>query len=41
MAYGETREDAIARAEALAPRVFADRLDHGEEVPEVKGLFAA
>ena len=34
MAYGETREDAIARTEALALRVFADRLEHGEEVPE-------
>jgi predicted RNase H-like HicB family nuclease len=34
LVYGETREDALARAEALALRVLADRLEHGEEVPE-------
>jgi predicted RNase H-like HicB family nuclease len=41
LAYGETREEAIARAEALALRVLADRLEHGEEVPSLAGLFAA
>ncbi len=30
LAYGETREEAVARAQALALRVLADRLDHGE-----------
>jgi predicted RNase H-like HicB family nuclease len=30
LAYGPTREEAIARAEALALRVLADRLEHGE-----------
>lgn len=35
MVYGQTREEAIARAKALALRVLADRLEHGEEVPEV------
>lgn len=30
LAYGATREEAIARAQALALRVIADRLDHGE-----------
>jgi predicted RNase H-like HicB family nuclease len=30
LAYGATRDDAIARAKALALRVMADRLDHGE-----------
>ncbi len=34
LAYGQTREEAIARAEALALRVLADRLEHGEEVPD-------
>jgi predicted RNase H-like HicB family nuclease len=29
MAYGHSRQNAIDRAEALAPRVIADRLDHG------------
>jgi predicted RNase H-like HicB family nuclease len=32
MAYGTTREEAIAHAQALALRVIADRLDHGEPV---------
>ena len=41
LAYGDSREEAVARAEALALRVLADRLEHGEEVPEVSALFAA
>jgi predicted RNase H-like HicB family nuclease len=30
MVYGGTREEAIARVKALALRVMADRLEHGE-----------
>jgi predicted RNase H-like HicB family nuclease len=30
LAYGETSEEAIATAQALAFRVLADRLEHGE-----------
>jgi predicted RNase H-like HicB family nuclease len=41
MAYGETREQAIARVEALVLRVLADRLENGERAPEVERLFAA
>ena len=33
MAYGETRNGAMARAEALAFRVLAKRLEHGETQP--------
>lgn len=33
MVYGQTREEAIARVQALALRVIADRLDHGEAIP--------
>ena len=40
MVYGKTREQAISKAEALALRVIADRLDHGESVPELNELFA-
>jgi predicted RNase H-like HicB family nuclease len=40
MAYGATRHEALAKAEALALRVIADRLDHGEAVPELDDLFA-
>lgn len=41
VAYGASRAEAIARAEALALRVLADRLDHGERVPALDLLFAA
>ena len=40
MAYGDSRNQAISRAEALALRVLADRLEHGEEIPELKKVFA-
>ena len=29
MAYGKTRKEAVRKAEALALRVIADRLEHG------------
>jgi predicted RNase H-like HicB family nuclease len=35
LAYGQTRDQAIARAEALALRVLADRLEHGEDLVSV------
>lgn len=40
MAYGQTREEAVFRVEALALRAIADRLDHGEVIPELIDLFA-
>ena len=40
MAYGATRREAVSRVQALALRVMADRLEHGEDVPELKGVFA-
>jgi predicted RNase H-like HicB family nuclease len=33
MAYGPSREAAISAVRALALRVAADCIDHGEEVP--------
>ena len=39
MVYGATREEAIGKAQALALRVIADRLEHGEEVPQLGKLF--
>lgn len=39
MAYGATREEAIARVEALALRVLADRVEHGESVTELEEVF--
>ena len=38
LAYGATREEAVARAQALALRVLADRLEHGEPAPNLLPL---
>ncbi|HET6250584.1 MAG TPA: type II toxin-antitoxin system HicB family antitoxin [Tepidisphaeraceae bacterium] len=34
MVYGATREEAIAKVEALALRVMADRLESGKVLPQ-------
>ena len=36
MDYGDNRADAVAKAETLALRVIADRMEHGETVPELR-----
>jgi predicted RNase H-like HicB family nuclease len=42
MAYGPTREAAISAVQALALRVAADCIDHGEEVPpQFERVFSA
>ena len=40
LAYGSSRDEAVARTKALAFRVLADRLEHGEDIPEVHGVFS-
>lgn len=41
LAYGATKAEARARAAALACRIIADRIEHGEPVPdEARDLFA-
>lgn len=40
MVYGESRQEAIAHIQALTLRVLADRLDHGEAVPQMADVFA-
>ena len=40
MGYGKTKNEAVAKVETLALRVLADRLEHGEEIPELDELFA-
>ena len=40
MAYGQTREEAVARVKALALRVMADRLEHGEAIPGLVEVFS-
>lgn len=34
LAYGATADEAMAKAEALALRVLAERLDHNESGPQ-------
>lgn len=40
MAYGPTRQEAVDRVQALSLRVLADRLDHGEPLPQLAHVFA-
>jgi predicted RNase H-like HicB family nuclease len=40
LAYGSTQADALAKAKALALRVLADRMEHGEPVPAGDELFS-
>ncbi|WP_017652359.1 type II toxin-antitoxin system HicB family antitoxin [Fortiea contorta] len=42
LAYGQTKEEAVARVQALALRVLADKLEHGEVTPKLLSVsFAA
>ena len=42
LAYGQTSEEAIAKAQALVLRTLADRLEHAEGAPEFLNIhFAA
>ncbi len=34
LTYGDSRSDALARVQALALGILAERLEHGEEAPE-------
>ena len=40
MVYGATPDEAVAKAEALALRVMADRLENGETLPQLDGFFS-
>jgi predicted RNase H-like HicB family nuclease len=40
LVYEQTRMAAISKAQALALRVIADRLDNGESIPDLDELFA-
>jgi predicted RNase H-like HicB family nuclease len=40
LVYGQTREEAVRRAQALSLHVLADRLENGEPVPEVASVFS-
>ena len=40
LTYGKTRQEAIRKAQALSLRVLAERLEHGEALPQVENVFA-
>ena len=39
IAYGQSLQEALAKVEALALRVIADRLEHGETAPDPSTPF--
>lgn len=39
LVYGITAKDAISKVEALVLRILADRLDAGEDSPEIAEVF--
>ena len=41
LAYGSSADEAMARAEALALRVLAERLEHGESRPHSINISVA
>jgi len=41
LAYGQTPEEARAKVQALALRVIADRLEHGEAGPDLVSISFA
>ena len=41
MVYGNTRKQAVAKAQVLALRVLADRIEHGEKIPAIAKRFVA
>jgi predicted RNase H-like HicB family nuclease len=41
LAYGKTPEEAKAKVQALALRVVADRLEHGEAGPDLVSISFA
>jgi predicted RNase H-like HicB family nuclease len=38
LAYGASQDEARAKAQALALRVLADRLEHGEASPQLMSI---
>jgi predicted RNase H-like HicB family nuclease len=40
MVYGQTREEAVSRVEALALRVLAEHIEHGESSPLIEKVFS-
>ena len=41
LAYGSSREESVSKVKELALRVLADRLEHGEAIPELAQVFTS
>ena len=39
LCYGSSKEEASRKVEALALRILADRIENGDDVPELAGAF--
>ena len=39
MAYGSSRAAAVSKVEALVLRILADRVENGEDAPELEAVF--
>jgi hypothetical protein len=40
MVYGQTRKESIVHVKALSLRVLAERLENGENIPEMMDVFS-
>ena len=40
LAYGSSRDEAVRKVQALSLRVLAERLEHGEHLPQVENVFS-
>jgi predicted RNase H-like HicB family nuclease len=40
LTYGGTRDEAVRRAQALTLHVLAERLEHGEDLPQMDAVFS-
>jgi predicted RNase H-like HicB family nuclease len=40
MAYGVSRQEAVAKVEALVLRILADKVEHGEDTPQLAQVFS-
>lgn len=40
LVYGASRDEAVRKAQALSLRVLAERLEHGEDLPQVQNVFS-
>jgi predicted RNase H-like HicB family nuclease len=40
LAYGRSRGEAVTKAQALSLHVLAERLEHGESLPQIENVFS-